>query len=777
MRTVIGGAILGALAAIAVILHAYLRSRGTLLGVLQESRRTRELEELATERSSAESAPELLAMLVQALVDSECVLVAGAGIGAAHGLPVWSDLLRRTLLELADDVPNSALAEARRNLARGAYEDVLAAVDRSVSIERRRAAMAAALGSPVTSRAALSRALSALPFAGAITNLWRVEPVRAILGGDAPVVRPPDAADGLVALRRRQRFILQAYGDTAAGQLIADGRELEELLRIDPQFARLLNTIITTSSLLFVGMSLDGIEEVMHAAEMQLGGRQHFALVPHKPVDEVRVKQLERRYGVRVLVYAASPDHAGARELVRRLEEMVDAERSRRRGQPPRRESPSARALTLDRVALTNIGPFGSLEVSLHPSMTVLLGDNGAGKSSVLRAIALALSGNGDESRRAAARTLKAGERQGSIQLTIGSREYRTTLSRDDDRVSVRSEPIGPVASGLLLSLGFPPLRGVSTADIEGPVMASRRAPSPEDLGPLTVDVVDERLDDVRQWIVNTALLAEDSKQGEAAGVTLRRFFEILDALTPKFTLKYHGVDRLTWEVMVATDDGVIPLMHLSRGMTAIFGWVGVLIRRLEDIFDDDDTPEGQRALLLVDEVDVHLHPAWQRCILPLLLEMFPGLQIVATTHSALVVGSIKDAELIHLERTREKIVARPVAPRFEGWRADQILTSSAFGLRTSRDVGTERRMREHERLRSASSGENVQRRANELTDRLPGPLETEEERLAARLVREALEQRHQELPPERKRQVVDLAEQYLARLREGRTTSEDHLE
>jgi putative AbiEii toxin of type IV toxin-antitoxin system/SIR2-like protein len=771
MRTVLGGAGLGALAASIVVVRACLSSRATLLGALRESEGMRGLEELASGGPSSASARELLEMLVRTLVDGECVLVAGAGLGAAHGLPTWSDLLRRTLLELAGEIPDAALIDARRSLAQGSYDDVLAAIDRLVPIDRRAAVMAEALGAPATSRAALSRALSGLPFAGAITNLWRVEPARAVLGEDAQVLRPQDAASGLVALRRRQQFILQAYGDIASLPLVADERELEEMLRLEPQFARLLNTIVAANSLLFVGMSLDGVEELLHVTEPQLAGRRHFALVPQHPGDELRTRQLERRYGLHVLVYAASPDHAGALEFAERLEEGVDAERSRRRERPPQRRLPSERALTLERVALANVGPFASLDVRLHPRLTVLLGDNGSGKSSVLRAIALGLGGDAEASRRAAARALKVGESQGSIQLTIDSREYRTALSRDDDRVSVRSDPIGPVASGLLLGLGFPPLRGVSTVDVDGPLMASRRAPSPEDLRPLTVDVVDERLDDVRQWMVNTALLAEDRAEGESAWMTLRRFFKILDALTPDFTLSYHGMDKRNWEVLVATDDGVIPLMHLSRGITAIFGWVGVLIQRLGDIFDDDTAPEAQHVLLLVDEIDVHLHPEWQRRILPVLLEAFPGLQIVATTHSALVVGSISDASLLHLKRTHGRIVAEPVPAHFGGWRADQILTSSAFELRTSRDLDTERRMREYERP-GVSSGEDDRRLASELAERTPGPFETEQERLAARLVGEALERQHEELSPERKREVLALAEQYLARLRDGGTAS-----
>ena len=51
-------------------------------------------------------------------------------------------------------------------------------------------------------------------------------------------------------------------------------------------------------------------------------------------------------------------------------------------------------------------------------------------------------------------------------------------------------------------------------------------------------------------------------------------------------------------------------------------------------------------AILLVDEVELHLHPGWQGRILPALLTTFPALQIVATTHSPRVVGSVDAAHV-----------------------------------------------------------------------------------------------------------------------------------
>jgi predicted ATP-binding protein involved in virulence len=58
-----------------------------------------------------------------------------------------------------------------------------------------------------------------------------------------------------------------------------------------------------------------------------------------------------------------------------------------------------------------------------------------------------------------------------------------------------------------------------------------------------------------------------------------------------------------------------------------------------------------QPLILLLDEVDIHLHPKWQRLILPAVQKLLPNAQIFASTHSPFVVGSVKDAWIYRLPR------------------------------------------------------------------------------------------------------------------------------
>jgi len=253
----------------------------------------------------------------------------------------------------------------------------------------------------------------------------------------------------------------------------------------------------------------------------------------------------------------------------------------------------------------------------------------------------------------------------------------------------------------------------------------------------------------------------------------LMSFFEILGDLTPGVEFTYAGVDRDTWDVRLDSPDGPISFDLLSRGMTAILGWIGVLLQRLYEVHGDADRPEAESALLLVDEIDVHLHPEWQHEILPLLEESFPGLQLVATTHSPLVVGNVRPLDVMVLRRDRGPTVAASrINGRFGGWRSDQILTSPAFGLRSTRDSATASDLSEYRELMAQGRTPDKDERAAELfrrlEDRMPPEGETPHAWEGAELLTEWLTERLQGRSEDERRMIMGEAVMYLERMRTG---------
>ena len=93
---------------------------------------------------------------------------------------------------------------------------------------------------------------------------------------------------------------------------------------------------------------------------------------------------------------------------------------------------------------------------------------------------------------------------------------------------------------------------------------------------------------------------------------------------------------------------------------------------------------------MLIDEVDLHLHPSWQRVALSQLEGAFPKLQFIVTTHSPLVLGGVPDGIVSVLSREEEGHTVVSTGPSVKGWRVDQLLTGMHFDVSSPYDLDTE---------------------------------------------------------------------------------------
>jgi predicted ATP-binding protein involved in virulence len=139
-----------------------------------------------------------------------------------------------------------------------------------------------------------------------------------------------------------------------------------------------------------------------------------------------------------------------------------------------------------------------------------------------------------------------------------------------------------------------------------------------------------------------------------------------------------------------------VHLRDLSAGYNSLLALVGALFRHALAVQDWKLNPTILPGIALVDEIDSHLHPSWQRRVLPDLCSVFPRIQVIATSHSPMVAGSVPKESLVVLRRERDLINVMAETPDVKGLRADQILTGPLFDLKTTRDIETERKLAEY---------------------------------------------------------------------------------
>jgi hypothetical protein len=688
LTVIFGSLVISGLLVVVAIMYVWARRRAArLIDRLDVIARFDETYPLEVEPDRP--APEVPEELVRLCASGKGILFAGPGLGAQSGLPSHQE----ALVQIVDRIDLPPLLKQQLKDALKAEE--LGFVSEAIESQVERKTLLDQLALCYSAEGAeISDAheyLRELKFAGVLTSAWDHFVAKAFAKKGTVIIS--GEADAQQALRQDSHFIARLRGalDIPA-TVVFSSAEYQRTFFARPALARFVASQVIVHPLFFVGMSLAGLDEFFSAFRFPPQSiPRSFALVPYAPLWEMQQQRFRANYNVELIGYDRRNRHEQLVEFLRELEKLVGA-------LPPEGDVQPGK---LRRVRLENIGAFENLELTdLQDGWNIILGNNGAGKSTILRAIALGLCGDDPEAAIAGAYLLRHSARFGSIELQVGEVSYKTELRRVGNRVLTSAQFTLPQKGGPL-TLGFPALRGISQRDPSGPSATWSTEPRVGDLLPLIRGTIDTRLDSLKQWLVNlvvnsTAGGGISNREAASNQARLRDFYQLLREFTPGQQVEPGRIDRQSWQVFVKTEDGDIPIDHLSQGMSSIFGWVGTLIQRMYEI-PSSGRPTDQPALVLVDEIDAHLHPEWQMVLTTIVKQHFPNVQIVATTHSPLVVAGMKQAELRIASRdpaepSRIDVVLCPIDP--EGMRADQILTSPIFGLLSTRGPQTNDEMR-----------------------------------------------------------------------------------
>ncbi len=148
------------------------------------------------------------------------------------------------------------------------------------------------------------------------------------------------------------------------------------------------------------------------------------------------------------------------------------------------------------------------------------------------------------------------------------------------------------------------------------------------------------------------------------------------------------------------TKDGSLPLNVLSQGTQSIIQWLTHLIVGYAEYYNYPKDLTEKPGILIIDEIDAHLHPSWQRRIIPALTKAFPRLQIFCSTHSPLMLAGLKEGQ-IHLLRRDDKgkVTVTRNETDVKGWSADEILRTF-LDVRNPTDLETTRHIERLQELR-----------------------------------------------------------------------------
>jgi predicted ATP-binding protein involved in virulence len=156
---------------------------------------------------------------------------------------------------------------------------------------------------------------------------------------------------------------------------------------------------------------------------------------------------------------------------------------------------------------------------------------------------------------------------------------------------------------------------------------------------------------------------------------------------------------KLQRNIQVKTVYGWVNLNDLSLGHKTTIAWLIDFATKMIYYYENSENPFDEPAILVLDEIDLHMHPSWQREIIENLTKTFPKTQFIVTAHSPLIVQAALNANLVLLKRMNDSVEIINEPNIVKSWRIDQVLTSDLFGLKSSRDKETEKILAQRRRL------------------------------------------------------------------------------
>ncbi|GAA4761499.1 MULTISPECIES: AAA family ATPase [Flavobacterium] len=138
--------------------------------------------------------------------------------------------------------------------------------------------------------------------------------------------------------------------------------------------------------------------------------------------------------------------------------------------------------------------------------------------------------------------------------------------------------------------------------------------------------------------------------------------------------------------IEVETSFGWINIRNLSFGYQTLSALIVDIAANMMEKYPDSNNPLGEPVIILIDEIDLHLHPKWQREVLDKFSTYFPNAQFIVTAHSPLIAQAAQDknANIVVCRKEGDKVVIDNKPENVKGWRIDQILTSDLFEVSSS---------------------------------------------------------------------------------------------
>jgi predicted ATP-binding protein involved in virulence len=329
---------------------------------------------------------------------------------------------------------------------------------------------------------------------------------------------------------------------------------------------------------------------------------------------------------------------------------------------------------------LTNIRAFSRAEFSFEPGVNLIVGINGAGKSTVLDSLCVLLSqamaawyGCGITVR-FSGMDFKIDSKfsQAEVIFNLGGNDVSYTMRgpygknknilKNETEVTLNHEIDRQINIIQPCIIYYSPRQDLSST--KKSIKIAKDSPA------ICFDIVDRRelrlMEFADWWLAQTTLVTEEAPNAQrhldALNTAVTSFIDACSDVRVNRDTYVHQAkngkqtEKSTTNLSIDKAGVTLDPQQLSDGERGMLALALDLTRRLSQANPDLANPLEGEAIVLIDELDLHLHPQWQRTIVKKLTTTFPNCQFIATTHSPLIIGEVAPENIILLEQGQPPI-------------------------------------------------------------------------------------------------------------------------
>lgn len=336
--------------------------------------------------------------------------------------------------------------------------------------------------------------------------------------------------------------------------------------------------------------------------------------------------------------------------------------------------------MKIKNIRITGVGGIDDLEINFDDRMNIISGPNGIGKTTILESIAHSFSGFESQllKRRVSS---ERGSVTTSVDLGGGEIDERSfQVTEFSPRNNENTNSVERYVK-YLISLK------VARIFTYVPLDAVSRDAGRDHYGTANINKHGVNLAEVKSWFVNRYLYS--AHPGALSDVRMhnfsqaKRFFSLLNS-----DFEFSRVDAGTNDIMVNTPTGEIYYEYLSSGFKSCISILFGIAKEIEYRFALSEVSlDAFDGIILIDELELHLHPEWQAKISSILTEAFPSAQFITTTHSPHIIQAAKPNQVVALHYVDAEILRKSLPSNdygYQGWTIEEVLTD-VMGLSDTR--------------------------------------------------------------------------------------------